>query len=391
VRSLLAVVLRYRGYSVGLDRSDPSVGAIGRKCDIVVESIQGRCKPLRAAGYDERHGGWSKGKGESSSLTVEDVDNARPQTIFGDPSFLHIQPSTTTQTLAAAHEFCRVDCVACNMQSFSSASSTDPPFLQLPVELRRLIYRLILPHTTTFAMRYQQPPTLPAKAQHQLTFVRQPTGAGIWKMQTTAPKSDRETGNDVVWRRGCTQLLAVNRQVHEEAADMLYGDNTFVIDVAFDKIAFRYRWRTENGLTPSREYLFLDHFSQRNLLRVKNYVVNVEFVDDYTGMIKYNCGGRGLAAGIRARVRELVDLVAAVPQLHRLQVHLIDGAVSRVRFPSGRVHRVQDESIYAQTQTVLEPFRALYGVRQVQITGVNEEYGEALMINMKAQRGALHV
>jgi hypothetical protein len=40
---------------------------------------------------------------------------------------------------------------------------------------------------------------------------------------------------------------------------------------------------------------------------------------------------------------------------------------------------------------VLEPFRALYGVRQVQITGVNEEYGEALMINMKAQRGASHV
>jgi hypothetical protein len=171
----------------------------------------------------------------------------------------------------------------------------------------------------------------------------------------------------------------------------LYGDNTFVIDVAFDKIVFRYRWRTENGLTPSREYLFLDHFSQRNLLRVKNYVVNVEFVDDYTGMIKYNCGGRGLAVGIRARVLELVDVLAAVPQLHRLQVHLIDGAVSRVRFPSGRVHRVQDESIYAQTQTVLEPFRALYGVRQVQITGVNKEYGEALMINMEAQRGALHV
>ena len=171
---------------------------------------------------------------------------------------------------------------------------------------------------------------------------------------------------------------------------MLYGDNTFVIDVAFDKVAFRYRWRTENGLTPSREYLFLDHFSQRNLLRVKNYVVNVEFVDDYTGMIKYNCGGRGLPAGIRARVRELVDLLAAVPQLHHLQVHLIDGAVSRVRFPSGRVHRVQDESIYAQTQTVLDPFRALCGVRQVQITGVSEEYGQALSIDMTAQRGALH-
>jgi hypothetical protein len=276
------------------------------------------------------------------------------------------------------------------MDLLSSETSADVPFLRLPIELRRLIYRFVLPHTTTFDVQYQHPSSPPAKAQHNLTFVRQTSGTGVWKMQTTAPKSDRETGNDVVWRRGCTQLLAVNRQVHEEAADMLYGDSTFVIDVAFDKIAFRYRWRTESGLTPSRSYLFLDHFSQRNLLRIKNYVVNVEFVDAYTGMIKFNCGGRGLPAGIRARVRELVDLLAAVPQLHCLQVHLIDGAISRVRFPSGRVHRVQDDSIYAQTQTVLEPFRALYGVRQVQVTGVSDEYGEVLGTSMTTQRGAPH-
>jgi len=205
-------------------------------------------------------------------------------------------------------------------------------------------------------------------------------------MQRTLPRTERETGNDIVWRRGHTSLLAVSRHVHEEAADMLYGDNTFVIDVTFDAINFRYRWRTGNNLTPNRTYPFLDHFSQRNLLRIRNYVVNVESVDDYTGMIKYNCGGRGLPAGIKSKVRELVDLLAVAPQLYRLQVHLIDGAISRVRFPSGRVHRVQDESNYAQTQLVLDPFRAVYGVRQAVVSGVDDEYKEVLEKSMTADR-----
>jgi hypothetical protein len=205
-------------------------------------------------------------------------------------------------------------------------------------------------------------------------------------MQRTLPRTERETGNDIVWRRGHTSLLAVSQTIHQEAADMLYGDNTFVIDVTFDAIDFRYRWRTANNLTPNRTYRFLDHFSQRNLLRIRNYIVNVESVDDYTGMIKYNCGGRGLPAGIKSKVRELVDLLVVAPQLHRVQVHLIDGAISRVRFPSGRVHRVQDESNYVQTQIVLDPFRALYGVRHAAVSGVDDEYKEALEKSMTAQR-----
>ncbi|KAF2128484.1 hypothetical protein P153DRAFT_318352 [Dothidotthia symphoricarpi CBS 119687] len=251
------------------------------------------------------------------------------------------------------------------MQQPYSSLNEKSPFLRLPIELRRLIYRSILPHTTTFDSN----------------------GNGAWRMQKTLPRSDRETGNDIVWYRGCTALLAVNRQVHEETADMLYGENTFVVDVTFDKIGFRYRWRTANQLTPSRMYAFLDHFSQRNLIRVKNYVVNVESVDDYTGMIKYNCGGRGLAAGIRGKVQELVDLLAVVPTLQSLEIHLIDGAISRLRFPSGRVHRVQDDANFAQSQMVLDPFRALYGVRKAQVTGVSKEYTEKLEGSITAQRG----
>jgi hypothetical protein len=261
--------------------------------------------------------------------------------------------------------------------------------LSLPKELRLSIYSYVLPHTDTFDVRFQRgdggakPPS-----EYNLTFVRDTHDSnGVWKMQKTLPRSDREVGNEIVWRLGCISLLSTCHQVHDECVDMIYGENTFVIDVSFDTIKFRQRWRTANNLTPGRTYAFLDHFSQRNLMKIKNYVVNVEHVDDYTGMIKFNCGGRGLTAGIRDRVQELVDLLVAVPNLHRLHVHLIDGAISRVRFPSGRVHRVQDVQNFSTSQTVLAPFKGLHGVRKGRVTGVSEAYAENLEVRMAETRG----
>lgn len=261
-------------------------------------------------------------------------------------------------------------------------------FLTLPKELRWSIYAYILPHTESFDVRFQRgdgeakPPS-----EYNLTFVRESEESnGVWKMQKTLPRSDREVGNEIVWRLGCISLLSACHEIHDECVDMIYGDNIFVIDVSFDTIKFRQRWRTANNLTPGRSYTFLDHFSQRNLMKIKNYVVNVEHVDDYTGMIKFNCGGRGLTAGIRAKVQELVDLLAIVPNLHRLHVHLIDGAISRVRFPSGRVHRVQDVQNFSTSQTVLDPFKDLRRVRKARVTGVSEAYAKLLEETMADTR-----
>lgn len=245
----------------------------------------------------------------------------------------------------------------------------------------------MLPKTILFDPRFQRRDGEPERSEYNLTFVREALGTSVWRVQKTSPRSDREAGNEIVWLRGCTAILGANHQIHEECVDMMYGQSTFVIDVSFDAIKFRQRWRTASNLTPSRSYSFLDHFSQRNLMSIKNYIINVEHVDDYTGMIKYNCGGRGLTAGIRAKVQELVDLLSAVPYLRRLHVHLIDGAISRVRFPSGRVHRVQDEQNYSSSQTVLDPFKRLSGVRQAQVTGVSNEYAEALEKSMTDSRG----
>lgn len=109
-----------------------------------------------------------------------------------------------------------------------------------------------------------------------------------------------------------------------------------------------------------------------------------------TGMIKYNTGGRGLTVGIRDKVQELVELLSLVPCLHRLHVHLIDGAISRLRFPSGRVHRVQDEQNYSTSQTALDPFNRLCGVRRAKVTGTSTAYAEALERSMMDSRDFLH-
>jgi hypothetical protein len=140
------------------------------------------------------------------------------------------------------------------------------------------------------------------------------------------------------------------------------------------------------NITPNGSKVFLDYFSQRNLMRIRDYVVNVEHVDDYTGMIKYNCGGRGLSVGIRGQVQQLVELLGLVRGLRRVRVCLIDGAITRVRFPSGRVHRVQDERNFESSQMVLEPLRSLYNVRWVEVTGVSEEYREDLERSMMSPR-----
>jgi hypothetical protein len=241
-------------------------------------------------------------------------------------------------------------------------------------------------YTSTFDERLQRGNGDPSRAEYNLTLIRQPTE--VWKMQKT---SDREVGNSIVWHRGHTALLATCHQIHDECASIVYGQNTFVIDVTFDKILFRQRWRTASNLTPCRAWPFMDHFSQRNLMRIRHYVVNVEHVDDYTGMIKYNCGGRGLTVGIRERVKELVDLLSVVDYIVEIHVHLIDGAISRIKFPSGRVHRVQDETNYTKSQSTLDPLHRLYGVRKAKITGVSASYAVCLEKSMSSTRAGATV
>ena len=275
------------------------------------------------------------------------------------------------------------------MNSHGFASANQASLLRLPLELRRNIYAYILPRTESFDLRFQRGDgELKQQREHNFTLVREIADRnGAWEMQKTLPSPDHEEGNEIVWRLGCTSLLSTCRQIHDECVHMIYGENTFVIHVSFDAIEFNMRWRTANNLTPGRRYLFLNHFSQRNLMKIRDYIVNVEHIDEYTGMIKFNYSGQGLTAGIQAKVQELVDLLAAVPKLHSLHVHLIDGAVSRIRFPSARVLPVHDANYYLASQSVLDPFTGVVGVRKARVTGVSETYATTLETSMTGTRG----
>jgi len=69
------------------------------------------------------------------------------------------------------------------------------PFLQLPTEIRILIYRLVLPYS----------------------------GYDVKRENVDSP---------IVWFRGkCPSILFANRQIHQEATEVLYRENTFAVYV----------------------------------------------------------------------------------------------------------------------------------------------------------------
>jgi hypothetical protein len=116
-------------------------------------------------------------------------------------------------------------------------------------------------------------------------------------------------------------------------------------------------------------------------------MINVEVMDEFAKNVRYACKARGLPAGVRTKLRELVNQLAAAPCLHQNHVYLFEGEYRFVTSPRGRRHRLKNKADDAQTQTVLDPLRTLYGVRKVNIRGVSKEYAEVLTKGITAQRG----
>ncbi|KAH7386951.1 hypothetical protein DE146DRAFT_620764 [Phaeosphaeria sp. MPI-PUGE-AT-0046c] len=249
------------------------------------------------------------------------------------------------------------------------------PLLRLPLEVRRIIYAFALPFATNAPER-QAANVLAERLMAELD----------WAAWANHPTVCNVKGRDAVWTRGCTALLAVSKQVHEETAAMLYGDNKFIVNIKFDGISFYLRWRTSQDLTLNRTYSFFGHLSQRNLLRIRHYVVNVELVDEYTGMIKYNCGGQGLPAGMRAQVRQLVELMAGVENLQAVNINLFhspSGADTAFGRTSSEPQKGKEE---AQAREVLAPFACLREVRRIEMTGVSEQHMKDLRRMMTAPK-----
>lgn len=220
------------------------------------------------------------------------------------------------------------------------------PFLRLPLELRQQIYSHLLPRTIQ-------------DASH-------------------SSSNGSSDSSRIIWVRGNIEILRVCQQICHECLNSIYGTNTFSIRITYAAILFNYTWLLPSGLAPSRPYSLLDHFSQQNLLRIRRFKIDVLQVDSYMGMIKYNCGGRGLVDGLRGQVGRFVDAVSGGTiwkhdgeerGLHSLNIELNDGSGVLNQLRKHPVHARETRRDLVESQVVLDPFKSLRGVRKLSITG----------------------
>lgn len=202
--------------------------------------------------------------------------------------------------------------------------------------------------------------------------------------------------NNVVWQRGNTNVLRVCRQMHNECAELVYGTNTFLLFVSYTGIDFKFRWLLPSGMAPLRQYPFLDLLSERYIRLVRKVSVNVDLVDSYTGMIKFNVSGPGLTHGLRNQVQRLVNALQSnqIPteegqeiehrQLSRVSIRVQNGD-NYLEARKGELVRQRDGSLKGDDDVaaVLEPFSDLYGVGSVSVLGaVSGDYAQGLTARM---------
>lgn len=193
----------------------------------------------------------------------------------------------------------------------SPYSSKKLPLLQLPIELRNKIFGLVLPHTTDAGTR------------------------------------------GIAWVRGHCAILATSRRVFNEGIRIMYGRNTFVIDVVWDGVTFAYQWLLPTGLIPKRTFAFPEKLAKRNVSYIRKLIVRIHHVDNYTGMIKHNFSGPGLRQGLKLQVERLCqDTLQDMYEISHLHIHFQnDGHKDSV------------------DQQILEPLMQLTKTRTLQLTG----------------------
>lgn len=239
-------------------------------------------------------------------------------------------------------------------------------FLALPVEIRLQIYRLLLPYTLK-ANSLRSTPSTPSNAP--LDISPSPTNSSMPSLHrsnsmTSILKTIKQPPvHCSLWARGCTSVLATSRQVHDEAAEVLYGENSFSLMVSFDKIAFHYAWQLSTGLQPQGRVDAGVWFENGYLRRLRSVVLTIEYVDGYTATMKYNCGSAGLVAGLRGQLSRLVRLLSRGPTelpLRSVQVRAVGGPK--------RVKRGEVFEDVLLPERIVEPLRRLRRVQHAKVT-----------------------
>jgi hypothetical protein len=153
-----------------------------------------------------------------------------------------------------------------------------PPLLRIPPEIHLQILSYLTPHTTTST---------------QLSFRTEPL----------TPTWHRS--------RNLSSILLTNHALYTAALSAIYAsNNVFVLGVTFKGLMFQIRYSVpDSKMTPLATFDFPGVFGLRAAGMLSNVVILVERPDEYSGRLKYNCGGRELVAGIKRQVARLVRIL----------------------------------------------------------------------------------
>ena len=212
------------------------------------------------------------------------------------------------------------------------------PFLFLPFELRLQIYRLIIP--TNQAIEFVPYPN------H-----RNPTMFPRWLPVTAGP-------------------LYLNKQLHDEAAAVLYGENTFT---------FHFSWTLWT----------IDPMSV-NTLRISPYVT--KYLKKCKISIQHELQRRPVYKRIQSWLANIVKIFGPQHTLNQLCIELRTGRW-HMSYPSdddAHPHPVFSEFSIQNLSNIeycLEPLAKLYGIRKVDICGhVHESFAAKLGAVISAER-----
>lgn len=274
-------------------------------------------------------------------------------------------------------------------QRSRSPASQKPkfPLLKLPLELRQQILKYLLPHTKEFR-------DSGSLGEHARNFSavkkREAKGMIIPNGGNPSPAGI----SNVVWQRGNINILSVCKQLHQECAEMVYGTNTFLLFITYLDIKWRFRWLLPSGMAPSRHFKFLELMPEKYMRLIKRVMVHIDHVDSYTGMIKFNVGGKGLTHGLRLRVQLLVNALREGDEGHedkrltRVNIRVSNGNAVLDQLKSDIVRQREGGIKVAEDlEEMLEPFEDLRGVREVSIGGaVTEQFADKLAAKMRSEK-----
>lgn len=242
---------------------------------------------------------------------------------------------------------------------FSSYHGPRRGFLDLPPELRDIIYDLTL--TVRDTKDHDR------GAQASILMTKQSSCQNLYLRQTPVFKADAPTYDGLYGRHLRYQpveiavaILRVNKQIHYEAARFFYGKNGFVVPIGLDSRKWYYRSERTPGIIDN--FMNLPHHYLRMVQKCEL-------------RIQLPYAKHKWSKHFYLEAKERLTYFADV--MHGREHSLKKLSIILVGWPQGQnAHPREVPSL----QNVLEPLGTVHGIPEVTIVGVESEF----MVKLKS-------